>query len=199
MVPVRTSSPAGPGSLRRGLLAFDIAGAVPAGSTIQAVELQLHCSREPFFEPPPATVTLHAALANWGEGTSDAGSPGGTGAPAAPGDATWIHTFFNTSLWANPGGDFAAVASGSVSVADTTFYVLGSTPQMVADVQSWLDNPATNYGWVVVGQEDAQNARRFDTRENSVTAFRPALTIQYESGTVAVETRTWAGVKGLYR
>ena len=36
---------------------------------------------------------------------------------------------------------------------------------MVADVQSWLDNPATNFGWLVLGDEsDILTAKRFDTQ-----------------------------------
>ena len=48
---------------------------------------------------------------------------------------------------------------------------------MVADVQSWLDNPASNFGWLVLGDETAiATAKRFDTRES---ASPPVLTIEY--------------------
>ena len=51
---------------------------------------------------------------------------------------------------------------------------------MVADVQSWLDNPASNFGWLVLGDETASaTAKRFDTRES---ASPPMLTIQYIPG-----------------
>ena len=47
---------------------------------------------------------------------------------------------------------------------------------MVADVQSWLDNPASNFGWLVLGDETAiATAKRFDTRES---ASPPVLTIR---------------------
>ena len=66
--------------------------------------------------------------------------------------------------------------SGSQSVGLAGQYTW-SSPQMVADVQSWLDNPASNFGWLVLGDESAAaTAKRFDTRES---ATPPVLTIQY--------------------
>ena len=51
---------------------------------------------------------------------------------------------------------------------------------MVADVQAWLDDPLTDFGWLLRGNEGAsQTARRFDSRQNSVEANRPVLTIVY--------------------
>ena len=51
---------------------------------------------------------------------------------------------------------------------------------MVADVQEWLDSPASNFGWLVLGDETAiATAKRFDTRES---ASPPMLTIQYTPG-----------------
>lgn len=174
---------------RRGLLAFDIAGSIPAGSTIDSVSLTLHVSRAQFST---STVELHPALADWGEGASDAGEPGGAGITAEPGDATWLHTFYNTSFWTNPGGDFSAAASGSTSITDVGFYTWSSTSAMVADVQSWLDNPAANYGWVLLGDElGFQTAKRFDSRENIEPSFRPVLSISYtipEPATLALLT-----------
>ena len=187
------------GSPRRGLLAFDVASAVPAGATIQSVTLALHCSRTPSFAAPVA-CSLNRVLADWGEGASDAGDPGGTGAAAAPGDATWIHTFFPGALWITPGGDFDATVSAAQTIGGVATYVWGSTVQMVADVQGWLDTPATNYGWILRGVESGDsNARRFDTKENPVPENRPVLGIEYTTGLVGVESSAWTAVKALYR
>src|SRR5438034_1584521 len=56
--------------LRRGVLAFDITGNVPAGSTITGVTLSMHVSRVP--NSTARIVELHRLLAAWGEGTSQA-------------------------------------------------------------------------------------------------------------------------------
>jgi|TARA_Y100001001_G_C7863997_1_gene258763 hypothetical protein len=44
----------------------------------------------------------------------------------------------------------------------------------------WLDNPASNYGWLVLG-DDTENRtlKRFDSSENETEANRPILTIKY--------------------
>jgi hypothetical protein len=49
---------------------------------------------------------------------------------------------------------------------------------LTADVQSWFNTPASNFGWVIVGAEASGGgtAKRFDTREN---ANPPVLTISY--------------------
>jgi hypothetical protein len=162
------------GELRRGVLAFDIAGNIPAGSTILGVTLSLNMSRT--GSDTPRNVELHKLLADWGEGTSVAPGEEGDGAPATTNDATWRHRFFDTIFWTTEGGDFSGTVSASQSVGAVGVYMWSSS-QMVDDVQSWLDDPATNFGWLVLGDESALlTAKRFDTRES---ASPPVLTIQY--------------------
>ncbi len=167
----------GVGSIRRGLIAFDVAGSVPAGSTITAVALTLHLSRS---QAGAETITLHRVLQDWGEGTSRAGGEGGGGAPATTNDATWLHSSFDTVLWTNAGGDFSEIVSASVSVVGEGSYTWGSTTQMVADVQGWLDAPGGSFGWLLRGNETAgRTTKRFDSRESSVEANRPQLTLVF--------------------
>ena len=94
------------GELRRGVLAFDIAGNVPAGSTITSVALTLNMSRTP--SGTSRTVELHRLLADWGEGTSQASGQEGMGAPATTNDATWRHRFSNTIFWTTKAETFPA-------------------------------------------------------------------------------------------
>ena len=166
----------GMGELRRGVLAFDIAASIPPGSTITAVTLGMNMSMTP---TGAVTVELRKLLADWGEGTSHAPMGEGDGAPATPNDATWRHRFFDSVFWTTQGGDFSATISASQSV-DSTGHYTWSSAQMVADVQSWLDNPAGNFGWLVLGDETAAaSAKRFDTRES---ASPPVLTIEFIRG-----------------
>ena len=161
------------GEVRRGVLAFDIAGTIPPGSTITGVSLSMNMSMTP---AGALTVELHKLLADWGEGTSHAPMGEGDGAPATPNDATWRHRFFDSTFWTTQGGDFSATLSASQSVGGTGQYTWSSA-QMVADVQSWLDNPASNFGWLVLGDETASaTTKRFDTRES---ASPPMLTIEF--------------------
>jgi len=164
----------GMNELRRGVLAFDIAGSVPPGSTITAVSLSVNMSRTP--TSTVYVMELHKLLADWGEGTSVATGGEGDGAPATPNDATWRHRFFDTIFWSAQGGDFSATVSASQMVGVVGQYTWSSA-QMVADVQGWLDNPASNFGWLMLGDETAiATAKRFDTRES---ASPPMLTIEF--------------------
>ena len=173
----------GMGELRRGVLAFDLAGTIPAGSTITAVSLTMNMSMTP---AGAKTVELHKLLADWGEGTSHAPMGEGDGAPATSNDATWRHRFFDSVFWTMQGGDFSATVTASQSVGGVGQYTWSSA-QMVADVQSWLDNPASNFGWLVLGDESAiATAKRFDTRES---ASPPMLTIEFRVPRMAPSPR----------
>jgi hypothetical protein len=177
-----TGSMGGSNTLR-GLIAFDIAGNIPAGSTINSVKLSLHVSQS---RPGSQSIELHALSADWGEGTSNADGSPGQGATATTNDATWVYRFYNTDSWTSAGGDYSSTASASTSVGGTGFYTWGSTSQMVTDVQDWLDDSSSNFGWIVLGNESAtSSAKRFDSKENATDADRPALTIDYTSGATA--------------
>ena len=63
--------------LRRGVLAFDIAGNIPPGSTITAVSLSVNMSKTP--TNTAYVMELHKLLADWGEGTSIAPGEEGDG------------------------------------------------------------------------------------------------------------------------
>jgi hypothetical protein len=166
------------GTIRRGLLAFNITDSIPAGSNILSVTLTLNCSQT---VSGAQEVSLHRASADWGEGTSIAAGNGGGGAPATPNDATWLHRFFNTLFWSSVGGDFLPTPRATQTVTGLGSYTWASTPEMVADVQQWLDSPSTNFGWVVVGNEAVSaTAKRFDSRENINPLVRPRLTVTYQ-------------------
>ena len=163
-------------SVRRALIAFDIAKAIPAGATITKVQLTLSMSKTISV---PQSVALRRVLSDWGEGRSDASASEGAGATATTGDATWLHRTFNTAMWAKAGGDFADTASANLSVGGVGKYTWTSA-QMAADVQQWLNNPASNFGWVLIGNEGSTaTAKRFDSKENDTPANRPVLVVDY--------------------
>lgn len=166
----------GLGTLRRGLLQFDLS-AVPSGSIITSVQLNLYLSAS---QTGTQTVSIKKMLLSWGEGASFAF--GGGGAPAQANDATWTNRFYPSQPWPVPGGSFSSTLSASKSVAGIAWYTWGSTPQMVADVQGWLDAPASNNGWILLGNEETlQAVKRFDARESGPNA--PQLIITYNPPT----------------
>lgn len=164
-------------SRRRALLAFDIGAGVPAGSIVTSVSLTLHLS---LTTTGPTPQELRRVLADWGSAASMAGSNEGAGGAALPGDATWQHTFFNTTFWATPGGAFSPTVSASANIGGFGFHTFNSTPELVADVQDFLDNPSGNFGWVIVGDElFSGTAKRYDSLENPDPSVRPMLTIEF--------------------
>jgi len=172
--------------VRRGLIHFDIHAAVPRGSTIESVTLTLNCSLTPPATSPTA-VSLHAARQDWGEGESDAEGAEGAGTAAEPGDATWLHTFYDTDLWDNAGGDFDPTSSATQTVGASTGFYSWTGGTMAADVQGWLDDPASNDGWFLVGDEQTlRSARRFDSREHAIEANRPSLMIAFTPPDVVI-------------
>lgn len=164
------------GSSRRALLRFDVAAALPAGARVLDARLSLNVTRAATTQPTP--ITGHRLLVSWGEGTSNAGTPGGGGGVASVGDATWLHRFWPGTFWTTPGGDFAAVPSWTATMPSTGTFTSNASRASAADVQSWLDAPATNFGWLVkVTSIASSTAHRVGSRET--TGVRPTLTVTY--------------------
>jgi hypothetical protein len=141
--------------------------------------------------PATVNVDLHKLVANWGEGTSQLQSPPtdslggqGQGVAASMGDATWSSNFHLVSPWTNAGGDFdpAASASASIGNAVNSTYSWMSTAQLVSDVQAWLDDPSSNFGWALLNTDEmtANTGRTFYSRDVATTAFHPQLDVTYQ-------------------
>lgn len=169
---------------RRALIRFSgLPEFVPQCATIQSVTLTLHMSRT-IAGPQP--VRIHKVLQNWGEGISNAPGEEGFGAPAESGDATWNNTYYPSDNWANPGGDFVGTASASQSVGGNGYYTWSSA-QMANDVKSWLLSPNSNFGWIIIGNEDdPTTAKRFDSKDNDSISFWPKLTVTYTNNSTAL-------------
>jgi len=170
--------------IRRGLIHIDLSS-IPAGSRIDSVQVRLTTVT---FNGTTVTVGLHRALSRWGEGTSAANcdvipcADPTFGAPATPGDATWFKRLWPDTLWTNPGGDYVANASSSTTVAGTAFWTWRwrTSATIVSDVQGWLDDPSSNYGWVIIGDESSTGTHKwFGTHEMPQEDFRPEIVIHY--------------------
>ena len=174
----------------RALFRFDLS-ALPADAVVTSVQVALYVTRQPDPDqhggPVNSDFSLYRALQNWTEGT------GGvvTGSPAATGDTTWNDLHYNAvagANWATPGGqigtDFANVPSATTSLGNVGLYLWGSSPGLVADVQSWLSSPSSNYGFALISASEnvAGSARRFASREQPGGGIpAPRLTVTYLS------------------
>jgi hypothetical protein len=176
---------------RRALIAFkDLEEVIPDGATVMSVKIHVFLSTETSEATP---VDLKRLTSDWGEGAS-VEEPGETdGANAKPGDATWVNTFFNFSRWGRVGGDFLATPSDSQVIDNVGWYTFGSTEAMVTDVQNWVDNPGSNYGWIMIGDETVASERQFFSRNYIDPGLRPVLEIQYsKTGSVYDFSGAWA-------
>jgi hypothetical protein len=162
---------------RRAVIAFDIAGAVPTGATILKVTLRMVVDNS---QTGRADMRLHRLISDWGEGASF--WTGGRGAPSTPGDATWIHAFFDSAFWSSPGGDYDPLPSAQASAGFVGKVTWGPTQEMRDDVQGWLDEPGAQFGWIIIGDERRlQTSKAFVSREHADTSRRPVLTVEFEA------------------
>lgn len=164
----------GAGGVRRAVVAFDLSQ-IPTGSHITRVVLTMSMSKSLSTSTP---MDLHALSTNWSEGPSNAGSTrDGTGTASKTGDVTWIHTTLPGARWNKEGGDFAAAIDGTATVATVGTVTWPTSDAMVARVQSWVDQPSTNFGWILIANEaQVTTAKHFDSRE---TSRAPQLTIEF--------------------
>ena len=162
---------------RRALLAFDLSESIPQGATIDSASLTVRVSRT---SSGPANVDVHRLTKDWGEGSSDSRGQGGAGTSPASGDATWNNAFSGGDAWQSEGGDFAAEASAGTSVGANNTSATWSSEALVADLQSWVDDPGSNFGWILIGPEDAKSAKRINSREGSSDV--PQLVIDFTPG-----------------
>jgi hypothetical protein len=123
-------------------------------------------------------------LRDWGEGSKRnvAGRPL-EGAPAATGEATWNARFYPDVSWSAPGAaapvDFINSSSATNFIRGTNTYAFDSTSTLIADVQEWLNNPASNFGWLLRSEMETTplSNRRFASREDTNNA--PRLVIDF--------------------
>jgi hypothetical protein len=191
--------------IRRSFVRFNLAG-VPAGVTVSSVQVRLSMTRS---NSGSVFASLYRVSNAWGEGTSDAGIPGGSGAQATAGDPTWTMRVYPGTPWTTPGGDTAAFPSATTLLGSSLVnYLWTTTPALVSDVQRWISLPATNFGWQLRIDESqiAPTAKRFGSREQPDASLRPVLIVTYDDPTVgappatgipALDARAQAGLAAL--
>jgi hypothetical protein len=149
------------GIVDRGLLRFDLTK-VPRGAQIQSAGLRLRVIRIPAI-PVNSNFTLHRMLRPWGP------------------DATWANATAGVP-WSTPGGqagvDYTATGSATRFVTGGGAFDFGPSLEILADVNAWLANPGTNYGWILKSESEGSlgTARHFGSNES---AQPPQLLLQY--------------------
>ena len=139
----------------RMLLKFDFSG-IPTNATVTGVTLTLTIFRS---NTGPANGDLNRLLVDWNEY-----------------EVTWNDRKASTP-WhaggAESGTEFVPAASVTTQIDETIF----SSPGMVADVQLWVDNPGTNYGWIMMATGEPEGTgKQIGSRESD---YSPILVVDY--------------------
>jgi hypothetical protein len=135
--------------------------AIPVGKTVSAVTLTFHVT-----DTTTQTYNLYALTREWSESA-----------------ATWTKAT-STSNWTSAGashvgGDRESQAIGTITPSATGSITLSLGAAGVAKVQSWINQPATNHGFII---QDYDISSGFDlsSSEASVVSQRPMITITYQ-------------------
>jgi hypothetical protein len=179
--------------INRGLIKFDVASHIPAGSAIKAVHMRVWATVQPPNDETDYNTlfNFHRLLVPWGEGTgtNTVLFPGAVGRPALDGESSWLMRQAPSNSWAIPGGaadiDYTNEVSATVFVSmepgsQSDFPVLGASNRLIRDFQLWLDQPEQNFGLLMKAADESARwtAKRFMTPESGVDEY-PRVEITY--------------------
>lgn len=146
------------GSTRRGYMRFDLPQ-IPSGASVTRVVMVLNQEKvrvNGVGAPKAATLQLHRVNAAWTEGSSGnqmeacGGGAGGDG-------INWSNVPDHVSAMSA-----TAALSGATNVLITLDTDIGSDDDgLINDVQAWVNNGASNFGWLArIAEEEINNNAR---------------------------------------
>jgi len=155
----------GGGLKRRLLISFDLSNPTLEGcsNVVAKVELQLEASRVKAVDR--VGLRAHRMSKGWtsGTGSNEDADPGVSTAEA--GESTWEYRVYPAEKWESIGGDFNPIPSATSTASCPSRFGCKrtlSSVAMAADVQTWLNDAKSNFGWILVGdEEELQTAQQF--------------------------------------
>jgi len=146
------------GGVDAGLFQFDLTS-IPAGSIIMSATFSIYINSaagSPYFEFRKLTTPWISSQATWNDAKTGVS-------------------------WTTAGGDASSIQLGNddILAADVSKYLIyPSSSVFVSGVQSWVDNPAGNYG-IILRREFGDTAQQitFPSTESSIN--KPILTVEY--------------------
>ena len=163
-----------PGKKTRAMFEYDLSR-IPAGSTIDSAvfELYMNDRRRNTSVNNFIDISVHLVTRSWNEGTKN-------GRTCKSG-ATW-EAYDCVHAWTNFGGDFD---SNVVTMTPVYYNDINQWHQWdIKDlVQSWVDDPSSNYGMLLQnqgpGNVDTIFIGYFRSDEYSDVSLRPKLSVTY--------------------
>ncbi|HMJ89441.1 MAG TPA: DNRLRE domain-containing protein [Candidatus Acidoferrum sp.] len=164
----------------RGLIRFDLSQ-IPPHAMVSSATLRITST---FGGGGTRTFDIHRLLQSWIEGgkSSVPDGDGNLGQAATSGEPTWNNRQHLVSPWGAAGAaansDYFATATATISFSAEGNYTFSSAA-LTADVQRWVTNAGTNFGWLLKDRTETSSgtARRIGSREDTVNA--PLLAVIY--------------------
>lgn len=136
---------------------------IPAGSIIDSVSITLQVT-----DPSVEAYEIFEMKRNWNES-----------------QATWV-SYASGQRWATAGAqgtaDVGSTVLGTVLKTAKGTVTVNLNTAGIALVQRWIDNPATNFGFLIKDYTSSGDKLDFASSENSNKAYRPMLSVNYTSG-----------------
>ena len=149
------------GNERRSLLQFDLSGIAP-GSLVNSASLDLDITQ---VGNTGGTFQLFRLDTDWAEGRG----VGNQGAAALAGEATWNSAEFGSVDW-TPGGSFFPQLLSEVSITSTGEASFSSSDNFIDAIQSIVDDPTQNFGFLISSSSGNGSAIRIGSREGGSAA-----------------------------
>jgi ribosomal protein L35AE/L33A len=144
------------------LLYWDLAS-IPSGSIIESADITVNVTNT-----SGADYEIYALLRPWVEG-----------------EATW-NAYASGQNWqvggADGSGDRGSTVLGAIIGSTTGSNTFSLNLAGVAVIQSWVDNPSSNRGFIVQDYINHNNDVRFSSREVPTATERPRLTVTFLPG-----------------
>ena len=121
------------------------------------------------------------------------------------GKATWNETASGQS-WQVAGADGSedrgSTVLGAILDSSEGLSTISLDSTGIAVVQAWVNNPASNHGFIILDYINASDGLDFSSRENGIVSKRPKLTVAYDASPVltiepAELPRESPGLRGL--
>jgi len=110
--------------------------------------------------------------------------------PWVEGEATW-NEYASGQGWqvagADGSGDRGSTVLGAITASSTGLKTISLNADGVAVVQSWVDNPSSNHGFIILDYINS-NGLDFSSRETGTVSNRPKLAMAYTGASQAGST-----------
>jgi len=176
--------------IRRVLYQFDFNG-IPDDAKIICAEFDFMVIGDDTTKGTNQIIRMHRLTEGWTSDTTSS-ADGNNGSPAQPDDVTWTYRRYPSETWSDPGGSYDPTVLSEKLIDDEEDEInLETTSAMVSTLQGMLDGNLPNYGFILIGQEDATTDVSqvvIWPQDNPRNGRNPYVAIRYRSTTESISS-----------